>query len=175
MDCFQFLLKLKKQLTMSSLEVNCHKNQFQQFLYHTPHRPAHKSFDICCCHTEREMEIHFFSLYRPQLTEQHTLVFTVLSSLFGACFLLKSISSGSTLMSWGRIRNLPVQCGPCRALTHSEHSARTLWSPAILNALSKQKMKINGALWVMSKQRLLCLWCLKSGWNTAMTDEVQVL
>lgn len=66
------------------------------------------------------------------------------------------------------MRNPAVLRGLCRALAHSEHSARTLWSSAILNTLSKQKMKLYGVLWVMSKQSLPCLWCLKCDWNTVM-------
>ena len=77
-------------------------------------------------------------------------------------------------MSWGRMRDLPLPRGVSCTLTYSEHSHTTLWSPAIFNSLSKQKMKIYGSLWVMSKFRLPFLWRLKCDWHVATIHQVQV-
>lgn len=138
--------------------IMCPKNLFSNMLTNL-HIYMLVGFGTCCCYNKTNK----IFLYANSRISTH---FSVLS-LKGlrTCFLLKSFLSESTFTPKGCMCNFPVQRAECRALTHSEHSTKTLWSPAIFSTLSELKMKIFDALWVMSKLRLRCLWCLKLYWN----------
>lgn len=105
----------------------------------------------------------------PPLTAQHTLVFTVLSSLALVFFSNPSCPDKPWCHKAAYITSLS---GAARVVpSHIQNIQSELFDLQLFWTLSKQKMKIYGAPWVMSKQRLPCLLCLKFDWNTAMTDD----